>query len=145
MRKSYYCPFDEQRNIVVYLDGVQARLASLRELQSAAGEELSALLPSVLRLSGVGVQGRIVPPIPSFPQIQSAEADAIEAEFQELVLGYDRVLIESSKAEEMFEGRSLPAITNNEQIVSGEEIKPYINELEKFVKDWRLFQGDFVM
>ena len=34
--------------IVVYLDSVQARLASLRELQSATGEELDALLPSVL-------------------------------------------------------------------------------------------------
>jgi len=39
---------DEQRCIVVYLDSVQVRLASLRELQSAAGEELDALLPSVL-------------------------------------------------------------------------------------------------
>jgi type I restriction enzyme S subunit len=33
---------------VAYLDSVQARLASLRELQSATAEELSALLPSVL-------------------------------------------------------------------------------------------------
>jgi type I restriction enzyme S subunit len=39
---------DEQRRIVAYLDSVQAKLASLRELQSATGEELSALLPSVL-------------------------------------------------------------------------------------------------
>jgi type I restriction enzyme, S subunit len=39
---------DEQRRIVAYLDSIQARLASLRELQSATGEELSALLPSVL-------------------------------------------------------------------------------------------------
>ena len=38
----------EQRRIVAYLDSVQARLASLRELQSATGEELDALLPSVL-------------------------------------------------------------------------------------------------
>ena len=45
----------EQRCIVAYLDSFplardlrQARLASLRELQSATGEELSALLPSVL-------------------------------------------------------------------------------------------------
>ena len=38
----------EQRRIVAYLDSVQARLVSLRELQSAAGEELDALLPSVL-------------------------------------------------------------------------------------------------
>lgn len=41
-------PLDEQRRIVAYLDSVQARLASLRELQSQAGEELDALLPSVL-------------------------------------------------------------------------------------------------
>jgi len=41
-------PLDEQRRIVAYLDSVQARLASLRALQSATGEELSALLPSVL-------------------------------------------------------------------------------------------------
>ncbi len=38
----------KQLCIVAYPDNVQARLASLRELQSATGEELSALLPSVL-------------------------------------------------------------------------------------------------
>jgi type I restriction enzyme, S subunit len=41
-------PLDEQRRIVAYLDSIQARLASLRELQAETGEELSALLPSVL-------------------------------------------------------------------------------------------------
>jgi hypothetical protein len=35
-------------SVVVYLDSVQARLASLRELQSATGEELDASLTSVL-------------------------------------------------------------------------------------------------
>jgi type I restriction enzyme S subunit len=48
MRKLLILPLDEQRHIVTYLDSVQARLASLRELQSATGEELDALLPSVL-------------------------------------------------------------------------------------------------
>jgi len=38
----------EQRSMVAYLDSVQTRLVALRELQSATGEELSALLPSVL-------------------------------------------------------------------------------------------------
>jgi type I restriction enzyme S subunit len=33
---------------MTYLDSVQARLASLQELQSATGEELSALMPSIL-------------------------------------------------------------------------------------------------
>jgi hypothetical protein len=73
----------------------------------------------------------------------SADADAIEAEFKELVLGYDRVIIEPLKAEEMFAGRRLPVITNNERIVSGDEIRPYIRELEKLMRDWQLFQGDY--
>jgi type I restriction enzyme S subunit len=39
---------DEQRRIVAYLDGLQAKINALRELQSTSGEELSALMPSVL-------------------------------------------------------------------------------------------------
>ena len=46
---------DEQRRIVAYLDGLppigdlrQAKVNALRELQSASGEELSALMPSIL-------------------------------------------------------------------------------------------------
>jgi type I restriction enzyme S subunit len=39
---------DEQRRIVAYLDGLQAKVNALRELQSTSGEELSALMPSVL-------------------------------------------------------------------------------------------------
>jgi hypothetical protein len=47
---------NEQRRIVAYLDSVQARLASLRELQSATGEELSALY-RVLDRAFKGVYG----------------------------------------------------------------------------------------
>ena len=39
---------EKTQRIMSYLDSIQVRLASLRELQSATGEELSALLPSVL-------------------------------------------------------------------------------------------------
>ena len=41
-------PLDEQRRIVAYLDGLQAKVNALRELQATSGEELSALMPSVL-------------------------------------------------------------------------------------------------
>ncbi len=41
-------PLDEQRRIVTYLDSLQAKVNALRELQSASGEELSALMPSIL-------------------------------------------------------------------------------------------------
>jgi len=73
----------------------------------------------------------------------SVEADAIEAEFRELVLGYDRVIVDAAQAGEMFAGQPLPVITNNERMVSGENIRPYIAELEKLMHDWQLFQGDF--
>ena len=39
---------DKQRRIVAYLDGLQAKVNALRELQSRSGEELSALVQSVL-------------------------------------------------------------------------------------------------
>ncbi|HEX2998197.1 MAG TPA: hypothetical protein VHP14_25455 [Anaerolineales bacterium] len=41
-------PINEQRCIVAYLDGLQAKVNALRELQSTSGEELSALMPSIL-------------------------------------------------------------------------------------------------
>ena len=34
--------------IAVYLDGLRVKVNALRELQSASGEELSALMPSIL-------------------------------------------------------------------------------------------------
>ena len=41
-------PPDEQQRIVAYLDGLQAKVNALRELQSVSGEALSALMPSIL-------------------------------------------------------------------------------------------------
>jgi type I restriction enzyme, S subunit len=41
-------PLDEQGRIVAYLDGLQAKVNALRELQSASREALSTLLPSIL-------------------------------------------------------------------------------------------------
>jgi type I restriction enzyme S subunit len=41
-------PLDEQRRIVAYLDGLQAKVNELRELQVKSVEELSALMPSIL-------------------------------------------------------------------------------------------------
>jgi hypothetical protein len=73
----------------------------------------------------------------------SAEADTIEAEFREMVLGYERVVIEPVQACAMFGEHGLPIITNNEKIVSGDGIRLYLKELEMLVRDWQLFQGDY--
>ncbi len=74
---------------------------------------------------------------------KSPEADAIEAEFREMVLGYDRVIVEPDRARGLFEGHSLPVIKNNERVVSGEEIPAYLKELGKLMRDWQMFQGDY--
>jgi hypothetical protein len=59
------------------------------------------------------------------------------------VLGYERVVVETAQAREMFRGLELPVITNNERVVSGEELQPYIEELTNLMSDWQLFQGDY--
>ncbi len=73
----------------------------------------------------------------------SPQADAIEAEFQDIILGYDRVLIDSQAAAQTFGNEhTLPVITNNERVVSGEQIPAYIKELQTLMREWQAFQGD---
>jgi hypothetical protein len=73
----------------------------------------------------------------------SRQADAVEAEFRDMILGYDRVVIAEKDAKQMFGAQtSLPVITNNEKIVSGEEIPAYLKELQQLMRDWQRFQGD---
>jgi len=73
----------------------------------------------------------------------SSQANAIEAEFQDLLLAYDRVVIDENEAKRMFGPEtSLPVITNNEKVASGEEIPAYIQELRTLMHDWQQYQGD---
>lgn len=79
-----------------------------------------------------------------YREADSPQADAIEAEFREMVLGYDCVVIERMDAAKIFgEGIVLPVLTNNERVVSGADIPAYIKELGKLWSDWQLFQGDY--
>ncbi len=73
---------------------------------------------------------------------KSPSADAIEAEFRELVMGYDRVVVNPVQAAELFdETHALPIIKNNERVVSGDDIPVYLQELTKLIHDWQLFQN----
>jgi hypothetical protein len=73
----------------------------------------------------------------------SLQANAIEAEFQDLLLAYDRVVIDENEAKRMFGTETnLPVITNNEKVASGEEIPVYIQELRTLMHDWQQYQGD---
>ena len=78
-----------------------------------------------------------------YRQENSPAADSIEAEFRDLVLGYDRVLMDPEAAHKQFGSeRSLPILTNNDRIVSGTEIPPYLTELTQLMRDWQAYQGD---
>lgn len=71
------------------------------------------------------------------------QADTIEAEFRELVLGYDRVIVEPKDAVPTFGAEiSLPVLTDNARVVSGDQIPAYIKELTDLMHQWRRFQSD---
>lgn len=73
----------------------------------------------------------------------SKQADIIEAEFRDLVLGYDRVVVDPEDAQQQFGvGVSLPVLTDNARVVSGDQIPAYVKELTQFVHSWRRFQSD---
>lgn len=73
----------------------------------------------------------------------SPQADRIEAEFQDLILRYDRVLMDPKEAAQRFgQEHRLPVITNNERVVSGDAIPGYIKELQDLMQEWQAFQGD---
>ena len=78
-----------------------------------------------------------------FRSEDSSQADAIEAEFHDMLLGYDRVVLPEKEAQQIFgEGAHLPVITNNEKVVSGEAIPAYLKELRQLMRDWQAYQGD---
>ena len=73
----------------------------------------------------------------------SPEADRIEAELQDMIFGYDREIVTAAEASKRFDAHSLPILTNNEKIVSGDAIPAYIEELRSLMKEWQAFQGDW--
>lgn len=74
----------------------------------------------------------------------SQQADAIEAEFREMSLAYERVVMGRGELKQMFGGEIYaPVLTDNARVVSGEvDIDAYLSELKKFVHDWQLFQNN---
>ena len=78
-----------------------------------------------------------------FREETSPQADIIEAEFRDIVLGYDRTLLTPQDAANLFgAGTTLPVITNNKRIVSGETIPAYLKELRQLMHSWQLFQNN---
>lgn len=79
-----------------------------------------------------------------YRQAHSPQADTIEAEFRELALGFERVVIEAEEAAALFGSDvSLPLLTDNERLVCGADIPAYLKELANLWREWQLFQGDY--
>jgi hypothetical protein len=74
----------------------------------------------------------------------SPQADAVEGELKDILLAYDRVVMEPAEARARFgKEHSLPVLTDNDRVVSGEkELAAYLKELRSFMRDWQAFQGD---
>lgn len=69
---------------------------------------------------------------------ESAEADWVEAELRELVLGYERVVVALGEVD-----FPLPAIRQDGRLVSGREgLLQALKELELMAEAWRRFQSD---
>jgi hypothetical protein len=74
----------------------------------------------------------------------SPKADRIEAEFRDMILGYDREIITPTEAIRRFGPQhSLPVITNNEKVLSRDCIPVYVEELRNLMQEWQAFQGDW--
>ena len=79
-----------------------------------------------------------------FREEHSPQADAIEAEFHDLVLGYDRVVLTPAEAVRVFDAEvSLPLITDNARTFHAGQFPAYLKELTQLVRQWQLFQGDY--
>ena len=52
------------------------------------------------------------------------------------------VLKPGEAREEFGPEHSLPVLTNNERVVSGEGIPAYVKELKQLMQDWQAYQGD---
>jgi hypothetical protein len=79
-----------------------------------------------------------------YREASSPPADTIEAELQDILLAYDRVILTPDAARETFGSRhSLPVLTDNERTFSGkEQIASFLTELRQLMHDWQAYQGD---
>jgi len=50
--------------------------------------------------------------------------------------------VDADEAVGLFDKRTLPVITDNERVVSGDEVPAYIKELTQLMRDWQAFQSD---
>jgi hypothetical protein len=97
---------------------------------------------SMLKAAGSGHYNDLM--LKLYREDKSPAADIVEAELKDILLGYERVIMGADAAREKFGAQhSLPILTDNERLVSGQEaLVAYLQELRSFMHDWQAFQGD---
>ena len=96
----------------------------------------------LLKLVGSGHYNDLM--LKLYREEKSPAADIVEAELKDILLAYDRVILDGPSARQKFgTEHSLPILTDNERLVSGQlELADYLQELRSFMRDWQAFQGD---
>ncbi len=78
-----------------------------------------------------------------FRESESAEADWVEAELREMVVGYARRVTTPQESALTFGDLPLPILQDADKLASGRDgLTQFLRELETFAEAWRLFQGD---
>ena len=84
------------------------------------------------------------PVLEIYREFTSPEADWIEADLKDAVVGYERHVLAASQAGEIL-GKpvELPVLRDGDRIASGrEEILAFLKDIHKLMEDWRKFQVD---
>jgi hypothetical protein len=76
--------------------------------------------------------------------VECAICAEIEAALKEMVVAHKVIVVEKNQNSEILPPETpLPALKENGQIISGQgAIVAHLQELEKFVANWRRFQAD---
>jgi hypothetical protein len=79
-----------------------------------------------------------------FRENVSTEADWVEAELREMVVGYERIVTTPVEFAQRFGAPGLPVLRDGERMASGrEELMQFLRDLEFFAAQWRMFEGDW--
>ena len=71
-------------------------------------------------------------------------ADDIEEALQEMVIAHEVILIDAAQVPDSLPPETqLPVLVDGSRVITGQaEIAKHLEELERFVADWRRFQAD---
>lgn len=78
-----------------------------------------------------------------YRETDSPEADWVEAELKDMVVGYACQVVSPADLPPNMTGLGLPILRDGEKLASGRNaLMDFLIDLRKFVEQWRMFQSD---